>query len=45
MTRGVTGLSPNIELYLFVVASDNAVNSSKPGPAYKINLNDMFPMR
>jgi hypothetical protein len=41
----LTGLSPNIDLYLFVVATDGTGKSSKPGRAFKINLKDMFPMR
>ena len=41
----LTGLSPNIDLYLFVVAKDAAGKSSKPGKAFKVNLKDMFPQR
>jgi hypothetical protein len=41
----LTGLSPNIDLYLFVVAIDKAGKASKPGKAFKINLKDMFPMK
>jgi hypothetical protein len=40
----LTGLSPNIDLYLFVVAND-AGKSSRPGRAFKVNLKDMFPQR
>jgi hypothetical protein len=41
----LTGLSPNIDLYLFVVAQDAAGNASKPGKPLKVNLKDMFPMK
>jgi hypothetical protein len=41
----LTGLSPNIDLYLFVVALDKAGKPSKPGKPFKINLKDMFPMK
>jgi hypothetical protein len=41
----LTGLSPNIDLYLFVVARDPAGKASKPGKAFKVNLKDMFPMK
>jgi hypothetical protein len=41
----LTGLSPNIDLYLFVVAVDRTGKASKPGKAFKVNLKDMFPMR
>jgi len=41
----LTGLSPNIDLYLFVVALDKTNKSSRPGKAFKINLQDMFPMK
>lgn len=41
----LTGLSPNIDLYIFVVSIDVAGASSKPGVAFKVNLKDMFPMR
>lgn len=41
----LTGLSPNIDLYLFVVAKEPAGKSSRPGKAFKINLKDMFPQR
>jgi hypothetical protein len=38
----LTGLSPNIDLYLFVVAKDAVGKPSKPGKAFKVNLKDMF---
>jgi hypothetical protein len=41
----LTGLSPNVDLYLFVVAVDAAGRPSRPGPGFRINLKDMFPMR
>jgi hypothetical protein len=41
----LTGLSPNIDLYLFVVAKDPRGKSSRPGKGFKINLKDMFPQR
>jgi hypothetical protein len=41
----LTGLSPNIDLYLFVVAKDPAGKASRPGKGYKVNLKDMFPQR
>jgi hypothetical protein len=41
----LTGLSANIDLYLFVVAKDAAGKSSQPGKAFKVNLKDMFPQR
>lgn len=41
----LTGLSPNIDLYLFVVAIDPAGKASKPGKSFKVNLKDMFPMK
>lgn len=41
----LTGLSPNIDLYIFVVAIDPASKPSKPGKAFKVNLKDMFPMK
>jgi hypothetical protein len=41
----LTGLSPNIDLYLFVVARDSAGKASKPGRAFKVNLKDMFPQK
>jgi hypothetical protein len=41
----LTGLSPNIDLYLFVMAHDGKGKFSKPGKAFKINLKDMFPMK
>jgi hypothetical protein len=41
----LTGLSPNIDLYLFVVARDAAGKSSRPGKGFKVNLKDMFPQR
>lgn len=41
----LTGLSPNVDLYLFVVAKDAEGKSSKPGPAFKVNLKDMFAMK
>ena len=41
----LTGLSPNIDLYLFVVGLDKTGKASKPGKPFKINLKDMFPMK
>ena len=34
------GLSPNVDLYLFVVAKDAAGKSSRPGKAFKVNLKE-----
>lgn len=41
----LTGLSPNVDLYVFVVAKDPSGKTSRPGKAFKINLKDMFPQR
>jgi hypothetical protein len=41
----LTGLSPNTDLYLFVVAKDAAGKASKPGKGFKVNLKDMFPQK
>jgi hypothetical protein len=41
----LTGLSPNTDLYLFVVARESAEKASRPGKAFKVNLKDMFPQR
>jgi hypothetical protein len=41
----LTGLSPNTDLYLFVVAKDAAGKASKPGKPFKVNLKDMFPQK
>jgi hypothetical protein len=41
----LTGLSPNIDLYLFVVAKGAAGKASRAGKAFKVNLKDMFPQR
>jgi hypothetical protein len=41
----LTGLSPNIDLYLFVVGFDGKGKFSKPSKAFKINLKDMFPIK
>jgi hypothetical protein len=41
----LTGLSPNIDLYLFVVAKNAAGKASRPGKGFKVNLKDMFPQR
>lgn len=41
----LAGLSPNIDLYLFVVAKDPAGKTSKPGKPFKVNLKDMFPQK
>lgn len=41
----MTGLSPNIDLYLFVVAKDAAGKASRPGKGFKVSLKDMFPQR
>ncbi len=43
--RLLTGLSPNIDLYLFVVAHDATGKASQPGKAFKVNLKDRFPQR
>jgi len=39
------GLTPNSDLYLFVVAKDPAGKPSRPGKGFKVNLKDMFPQR
>jgi hypothetical protein len=41
----LTGLSSNVDLYLFVVSKDAAAKSSRPGKGFKVNLKDMFPQR
>jgi hypothetical protein len=41
----LTGLSPNTDLYLFVVAKDAAGKASKPGKSFKVNLKDIFPQK
>jgi hypothetical protein len=41
----LTGLHPQVDLYLFVVAVDNAGKQSRPGKGFKINLKNMFPMQ
>ena len=41
----LTGLTPNFDLYLFVVARDAADKPSKPSKAFKMNLKDMFPLK
>jgi hypothetical protein len=41
----LTGLSPNVDLYLFVAATDRAGKATKPGKPFKVNLKDMFPMK
>jgi hypothetical protein len=41
----LTGLSPNVDLYLFVVAKDAAGKASRPGKPFKVNLKDMFPQK
>lgn len=41
----LAGLSPNIDLYLFVVTKDATGKASKPGKAFKVNLKDMFPQK
>lgn len=41
----LTGLTPNIDLYLFVVAKDATGKPSRPGKGFKVNLKDMFPQR
>ncbi len=41
----LTGLSPNVDLYLFVVAKDPTGKASRPSKGFKVNLKDMFPMR
>ena len=41
----LTGLAPNTDLYLFVVARDAKGNPSKPSKGFKVNLKDMFPQR
>jgi hypothetical protein len=41
----LTGLSPNIDFYLFVVAIDKTGKPSRPGKPFKIHLKDMFAMK
>lgn len=41
----LTGLAPNIDLYLFAVARDAAGKPSKPSKPFKVNLKDMFPQK
>jgi hypothetical protein len=41
----LTGLAPNIDLYLFVVDRDAAGKASKPSAAFKVNLKDMFQLK
>ena len=41
----LTGLAPNIDLYLFVLARDAAGIPSKPSKGFKVNLKDMFPLK
>jgi hypothetical protein len=41
----LTGLSPNTDLYLFVVAHESTGKASRPGKHFKVNLKDMFPQR
>jgi hypothetical protein len=41
----LAGLSPNINLYLYVVAKDAEGKTSKPGKPFTVNLKDMFPMK
>src|SRR5262249_19891469 len=41
----LTGLSPNVDLYLFAVAKDAAGKPSKPSKVFKVNLKDMFPQK
>jgi hypothetical protein len=41
----LTGLAPNVDFYLFVVAKDAADKPSKPSKGFKVNLKDMFPMK
>ena len=41
----LTALSPNTDLYLFVVAREAAEKASRPGKHFKVNLKDMFPQR
>lgn len=38
----LTGLSANVDLYLFVTAKDAAGKASRPGKAFRINLKNMF---
>lgn len=41
----LTGLSPNVDLYLFAVAKNAEGKASKPGKGFKVNLKDMFAMK
>ena len=41
----LTGLSPNVDLYLYLVYTDANGQPSKPSAALKVNLKDMFPMK
>jgi hypothetical protein len=41
----LTGLSPNTDLYLFLVYTDANGKTSKPSAGFKVNLKDMFPMK
>ncbi len=41
----LTGLAPNVDFYLFVVAKDAMGKPTKPSKGFKVNLKDMFPMK
>lgn len=41
----LTGLRAGMDFYLFVAYVDAAGRPSRPSPAFKIHLKDMFPMR
>jgi hypothetical protein len=41
----LTGLSPNVDLYLFATYTDKDGKESKPSKPYKVNLKDMFPQK
>lgn len=41
----LTGLVPNLNLYLFVTYTDKDGKPSKPSAAFPIRLKDMFPMK
>jgi hypothetical protein len=41
----LTGLAPNVNFYLFVVAKDAKEIPSKPSKGFKVNLKDMFPLK
>ena len=41
----LSGLRARTDFYLFLVTADQEGKPSKPSPAFKINLEDMFPMK